>query len=134
MKTLADLKVGDTVWVFDVNRRIYPAKGGATSAPIWREHWQEVRLVSETRKSFTLSHGVWIGGKSVTKLKKSDDPTLRHKVCLSLEELEGQMFVHDHCYKVAEMVRKIEDPAILRQIIRLVGYDPAVRSEGSEGR
>ena len=44
------VSVGSTVWVFDVNRRVYrerkPGETYAGGGPIWREHWAPRKIVS----------------------------------------------------------------------------------------
>jgi hypothetical protein len=48
-------KIGDTIWLFDINRRVYaPDKSGG---PIWREHWRPVEIVSETSRSYVTKYG-----------------------------------------------------------------------------
>lgn len=82
------------VWIFDENRRIY-AKG-KVSSPIWREHWRKYEVIGETSRS-------WIVGYYDTKIpKKNPDPD---KYCFSLSELEQKVWMHDHRYKIAELIR-----------------------------
>ena len=51
------MKIGDTVWLFDGNRRIYANEGkNKFSAPIYREHFYPVKIEGETSRSW-LIHG-----------------------------------------------------------------------------
>ena len=33
------MQVGDPIWMFNGNRRVYPKDGGIGRSPIFREHW-----------------------------------------------------------------------------------------------
>lgn len=46
--------VGDTLWLFDQNRRIYA--DGQHWAPIFREHFVPVKIVGETAKSWLIDN------------------------------------------------------------------------------
>lgn len=39
------------VWVFDINRRVYPEGGGIGRSPIYREHWRKVAVTGQTSRS-----------------------------------------------------------------------------------
>lgn len=116
MKQWSDLQVGDTVWVFDVNRRVYaPARPGrlwADGGPIYREHFRPVVIESETSRSWVTVSG--------TKYSKKDRP---HGIYIDQQEIDDACWVNDHRYKVSSLVDRCQDPAILRQIAALVGYE-----------
>lgn len=95
MKASNQISIGSTVWVFDQNRRVYArdAKGHATGAPIWREHWVPQKVVGENRMSWITDHRMKVpkrGGAGFA---------------LSAEELEDACWEHEHRYKI---LRKLE--------------------------
>lgn len=63
---LTHLKVGDTVWAFDVNRRVYPPKEEgdlwARGGPIFEEHFRETKITGETRASWITERGTFAKG------------------------------------------------------------------------
>jgi len=54
-KKLKNLKVGDTVWVFDINRRVYDGNGLGAKI-IYREHFRPVHIIGETSRSWILDY------------------------------------------------------------------------------
>jgi len=48
------MKVGDKVWLFDGNRRVYPKSAGMSCAPIYSEHFYSVTIDSETSRSWIV--------------------------------------------------------------------------------
>lgn len=63
----SEIAVGSTVYVFDVNRRVYDRSSGATSAPIYREHFKPETVTGETSRS-------WVVGRTWSA-KKIDKKT-----------------------------------------------------------
>ena len=91
----APLQVGDTIWYFDTNRRVYPppepGRIWASGGPIWREHWRPVQITGETSRSWVLGSGCWIVGKVVTKIPKRGDDPLRKHFAFTREELDQRI-------------------------------------------
>ena len=102
------------VWVFDINRRIYrkpePGQIYSTGGPIYREHWEERKVVGETSRSWVLSCG-----RKIPKKRRED-------VCFSEEEVDDKVWVNDHRYKIMRKVESVRDPSTLKAIAELVGY------------
>jgi len=48
------MKVGDKVWLFDYNRRIYPKTGGISSSPIYVEYFYQAIIDRETSRSWVV--------------------------------------------------------------------------------
>ena len=123
------MKVGDTVWVFDENRRVYPPRDEQGRAhlggPIWRGHWVEQTVVGENKTSFFVGrapHG--FDPKRLSwhrRILKRDlrDGTLRG-VVRSLEELEKLVWMHDNRHELIDRVRRCEDHAVLVEVARLL--------------
>ncbi|TXH56937.1 MAG: hypothetical protein E6Q97_05490 [Desulfurellales bacterium] len=55
--------VGMRVWSFNQNRRIYQrdASGKAVGGPIWREHWEPLVVVGETKVSWLVGPPYMLG-------------------------------------------------------------------------
>jgi hypothetical protein len=89
-------KIGDTIWIFDSNRRVYPrdADGRATGGPIWREHWKPLVIVGETSRSWLTDCGNKIA-------KKGTDP---QNVSFSEAEIDRAAWVHDNAIKISRRV------------------------------
>ncbi len=115
MKEWNDLKVGDTIWVFDINHRVYekPLEGRlwASGGPIYRSHFVEHKIEGETSRSWIARYG--------TKYSKKERP---HGVFITLEEVEDNCWLNGHRHKVASLVGNCQDAAIIRAIAELVGY------------
>ena len=86
-----DLKVGDYIWLYNVNHRVYGKEGGG---PIYRESWIKTKIDGETSRSFLAGHH---------KLPKKGN------YITSEEELDREVFVNDNAYKIAEEVRYCRD-------------------------
>lgn len=102
-------KVGDPVWVFDENRRVYAKdKDGKSNGggPIWREHWEKSEIVSETSRSWILRYGI--------KVPKNGHNSTRF--AFSLACIEEQAFVHENRYRISMEVSRSNDAAKLRTI------------------
>jgi hypothetical protein len=111
-----NLTIGQTVWKWDENRRVYPkdenGKTRMSSAPIWREHWRPMKIVGETSRSWITDHD--------DKLPKSGPAPLRW--CFSEEEIDRAAYIADNRHRICEEVRRIDDYETLRKVADLIGY------------
>jgi hypothetical protein len=48
------MKVGDKVWLFSENRRVYPKNSKFSSGPIYAEHFYQVTIDGETSRSWLI--------------------------------------------------------------------------------
>ena len=106
-------------WVFDSNHRVYRrnADGRAIGGPIWREHWRKVTIVDSNRRSWITSSGARIpkgGGRDYA---------------FSLQEIEQAAFVHDHKYRISEMIRACLDYDKIKKVAEIMGYKPEDKSD-----
>lgn len=125
------MKVGDTVWLFDENRRVYaPRKEGqglSSGPPIFREHFVPHEIVGETIRT-------WLVGKGTLENVRKKDLTYRHwnggrvRIFTSEQEVDDACYVHDTRHKIGRAVERCRDAVLLKQIAALVGV-----AEGSEG-
>jgi hypothetical protein len=112
------MKVGDPIWIFDNNRRVYPPTTRKNrnfgSSPIWREHWHRQIVVSETRLSWVTNFG-----KKVPKRGRD-----MGAVAFSEREIDERCYIHEHGRQIGNLVREIEDYTTLRAIAELIDYKP----------
>ena len=123
------LAIGSKVWFFDQNRRRYTATepgriyGGKL---LWREHWRERFIVGETRVSWILGSSLDANPEhtwTVDKVPKKDFGAARSLYAVSEEEITRREWVHAHRGKLAERVKDLADPELLKQVASLIGYD-----------
>ncbi len=125
------MNVGDRVWWFDQNKRVYERdeKGRPVGRPIWREHWRELAVIGETRVSWLVGYpGAKVEDHGF-KLPKRDfaDGKCPSGWALSLEHIEERSWVEEHRWQIGDALDRCEDPAVLRQVAALVGYAPKPR-------
>lgn len=111
----SDLKIGDTVYLFDSNRRVYPKNKNTQIGPIWREHWRPVKVTGETSRS-------WIIGEAWDTHKLPKKGQAGFAVAFSQEEIDRAAWVHDNAIIISHMVSCCKDYAVLKHIATLVGY------------
>lgn len=103
-----EIKIGDTVYIFDVNHRIYPlaAKGNLWSSggPIWRKHFVPHTIKGQTSRSWLTSGGYKIPKNSIDSY------------CWSEDDIDKAEWVNDNRYKVARKVEMLKDYRLLKEI------------------
>ncbi len=98
------MKVGDKVWRFDFNRRVYPKTPGF-SAPIYSEHFYPDIITGETSRSWIL------GNDKISK---------KSPFCLYTDEQkEDQIWANTYRYKIIDEVRT-SDIKTLREVAKIV--------------
>ena len=107
--------IGSTIWRFDENRRKY------TPPPerrlIYREHWHEIKIISENRRS-------WVCGYEKTELWKVPKTGPHPGFVFSLAEVDDDCWVNDHAYKIGQVVGRCDNADTLRKIAALIGWEP----------
>lgn len=64
--TTDEISIGSTLYIRDVNRRVYEHDDGAKSRyPNPRFYWLPLRVVDQTRDSWLLEHGVKVSKKTL---------------------------------------------------------------------
>lgn len=116
--------LGATVWVRDVNHRVYrkPESGRILSSggPLERGYWVTHTIESETSRSWVLS-----SGRKIPKSGYSPPD-----VAMSKFELNEKIWVRANFHKVAEAVRALawgnmNRPETFTQLVRVceaIGY------------
>jgi hypothetical protein len=127
------MKIGDPIWRFDENRRVYPPiKPGrlySDGPPIWREHWEKLEIRGETSRS-------WLVGaaeRSLNFCKKLAKDAFVDGACprgwaLSETMIDELAWVREHGYRLGIAVQHLHDYATLRKIAQLIGYETERKS------
>jgi hypothetical protein len=106
------LGIGSTIWMFDINRRVYPKpRSEYSGGPIYREHWRPVTIEGETSRSWVTS---WYG-KKVPKRGKSQG------IAFTEAEVEADVWAKEHRSKIVRMVERCEIET-LKVIAKAVCY------------
>jgi len=109
------MQIGDTLWQFDINRRVYskpPPGERIFGSIIYREHFKPLKIIGETRQSWLLEHRY--------KAKKGDDPMIRGGF-YTAEEMEDNVWIHDHRHRVRDLLDRAP-PAKIREVAAILGY------------
>lgn len=106
------MKVGDEVFVFDHNRRVYAKRpsGEFGGGPIYREHFVKKTIIGETSRSWLLQH--WP--------KKIPKSTLAG--VYTAEQVEDECWIDEHRCKIVRALERTRDAKILRQVAELIDY------------
>jgi len=104
--------IGDTVWIFDENHRVYrkDENGRSFGGPIYREHWVPTKITGETTRSWLIGYGEKIP-------KKGWNP---RAVAFSLQEVEEQAYVMDNRHRLGDRVRDLRDAPTMRAIAAIL--------------
>lgn len=103
------IKVGDEYFIYDINKRVYETKN---SAPTFRWHFQAVKIVSETYRSWIVEN---CGIKS--KVAKADPWSVLYTPAM-IDEVE---WVNNNRYKLEYKLR-MATAEQLRAIADILGH------------
>ena len=111
-----DLKVGDKVWIFDSNRRVYQDDKGNKLKRCWyKGYFVEREIEGETKQSWIINY------QGEIKVNKK---TLRYKaeygkdgkLHTSEEEIDRECWINDNHYEIKEKVGQCNDYDKLKRI------------------
>jgi hypothetical protein len=110
------LSVGSRLWQFNRNRCVYrrDENGRPHGNPIWREHWEQVEIIGETSQSWILPWN-----------KKIPKKQLPEGYVLDESEINRQAYIVENSSRIAQRVQAIQDPDLLMQVAKLIGYEPS---------
>lgn len=116
--TMDNFKIGDKLWVWDENRRVYDRSTSGFGPPIWREHYRQLEIVDETSRSWVLSDRQKINKKGLST------GGLWPRICRTEREIDKAEWVEKHRHRIAAiLIRGKIDYETLRQIAEMLGYD-----------
>lgn len=122
---IARLALGNALWHFDINHRVYkPAPDGQsryTGGPIYREHYTPRIIVGETKRSWLVEGG----GRSTAKVSKVDLTSAREHAAsgfFTTEAMEADIWLHEHKHEILRQLQMSRDAFLFKQIAGLIGY------------
>jgi hypothetical protein len=120
-RLMADLKVGDVLWRFDQNCRVYPTDAAGKTipgGPIYSRHFRPVVIIGETRGTWLVGdHGRWKVNKKTLRTAKDADGW--HVQMFTKEQMDDMVYVNDHALPLSEKVRSCRNVMLLKQIAQL---------------
>ena len=118
------MQIGDKVWIFDSNHRIYKdADGNKTQSPWYRGHFIERYVIGETKQSWIIGYSkgsvpdkrdIKVNKKTLTYYHKSYG--MDGKLYISEERIDQLCWMNDNQYEIINMVRNCNDYQKLRLI------------------
>ena len=118
------MNIGDTVYRFDGNRRVYrdrSASGGG--GPIYREHFEPLKIVGENNKSWLVDRG-W---KIDKKTGKGNAASFQFggRGFFTAEQMEDDIWDHEHRHKIVDAIQREISVGQLKQVAAIIGYSVA---------
>jgi len=126
---IAALKVGDTLYNFDGNRRVYkppgPGEKYSSGGPIYEKHFLPCKIVGETKQSWIMD----LYDAKVNKKTLDSSTKFADRGYFTKSGMEADIWFHEHRYKI---VREVERAGLeqLREIARVIGYTAAGQGVG----
>ena len=109
------LKIGDTIYRFDGNRRTYR---DVQSGPIYREHFEALKIVGENKVSWLLERGWKANKKSLSSAKALE---YGGRGFFTAQGMEDDIWQHEHRH----LIRRLFDnctPVQLKVIADILQY------------
>jgi hypothetical protein len=111
----AMLKIGDTLYRFDGNRRVYR---DGQSGPIYREHFEPLKIIGENKISWLLERNWKANKKDLSSAKAWH---YGGRGFFTAEGMEDDIWQHDHRHHIRHLFDQAS-PSQLKQIAEIVGY------------
>ena len=117
------LKVGDTIWLHDINRRVYAkdVNGRSVGAPIFSEQFTPYVISGETKKSWLITWGTQLIRVNKETMRSTD----RFGGCSWHTEAGKveQIWFHEHHHKIAQKLQYGKLSVLQLQAVgRIIGY------------
>ena len=112
---------GETVYVFDHNRRVYETnpETGRRGLVIYREHFVPLIVFGETPRSWLASHdGTDKWEHMIHKLDKKQSPDRGR--WYTKAQMEDAVWLEENRRKIANVVERLSDVSLLKQIATLL--------------
>ena len=112
------MKVGDPIWLFNVNRRVYTREPGRPygGGLIYREHWEVRKITGETSRSWLVAR--WERDTKPTKVPKKG---LHPGWAFTQQEVDLDCWLHEHRVKILREAERASD-LVLIKVARVLGY------------
>lgn len=121
---MVEIKIGDTLYRFDVNRRYYrkDASGRATGGPIYREYFEGLEVAGETPRCWLVGEGFRQTKVNKRTMRSSGGRSGFGFQWFTKASMEDDIWRNDHRRYIVAMIERC-DGETLRKIAALVGYD-----------
>jgi hypothetical protein len=126
-KTKLALAVGQKLWRFEPNKRVYEKENGYPRL-VYRHHWIEngATVVGETRVNWLVvpydkepPYNLFM--RDIARVPKNGP--LPPEYAVDAAVVEQDIWVHDNKYKLIDVIQKSRDYAALKAVAELVGYE-----------
>lgn len=128
-------KIGDSVWRFDLNSRVYTDdKGQKTSGPYWPAYWTEHIITGETRVSWILDGTEGASPSHQIKIPKAPKERWITSPCFSKEEVAVRFWWECSRHEIVRKLERIgivDDPGLCLMLAEKLGVDtkiPAIKT------
>lgn len=109
------LKIGDTLYRFDGNRRVYvDGKGG----PIYREHFEPLKIVGENKVSWILERDWNANKKDLSSVRARQ---FGGRGFFTAEGMEADIWRKENIHKIRALLDSAS-PNQLDQVAIILGY------------
>jgi len=117
------IKVGDTLWCFDENRRVYtkPPEGKLYGTIIYEEHFRPEKIAGETRQSWLIKNHPYADIKVNKETMRSSGRLGTFRWYTDRTKADA-VWVRKHRPAIASRVQVAEADQ-LREIAKIVGYE-----------
>jgi hypothetical protein len=115
------MQVGDVVYRFDRNHRVYAKAEGArfaSSGPIYREHFRPAYIVGEEGRSWLVSSTP--DGSHPRKIGKAK------AAFLTAEQVDADCWVNGNRHHVCALLQRCTDADTIKAVAALLGYSPEI--------
>lgn len=115
-------KIGDPVWVYDQNLRVYrrsPETGKAIGSPVYRESFRKFEITSESKTSWVV--GRRDNDRVIAKISKNGMSS-GGIMAFSEQELDDLCFINDNRHQISHHISTIIDATVLREVARVSGF------------
>lgn len=113
-------KIGDTLWCFDTNRRVYTEPGGRA---VYREHFVPSLIVGETKISWLCRPATWPNTEPV-KVKKatlqSSNGAYSPSRWFTAEAMEADIYLEANRARIHLDILRCTNPKVLQAIDALL--------------
>lgn len=114
-------KIGDPIWIFDDNQRVYSKPDGSkTNAPIWHGHWKRRVITAETSRSWLLDGSENAKKSSRVRVEKNHQKTFTSP-CFSREEIDQRFSALLTASKVRDAIFRNADPNMILRLAGMLG-------------
>lgn len=123
---MSNLNMGDTLYLFDSNRRVYPnvtddeKKAGKiwpSGGPIYREHFRPLLIAGETPGTWVLEPGRLTVNKKTLKARRT---AFGQECVYTKDQVDAKVYIHDNATRIAALVEHCHNVDLLKRIDKML--------------